>query len=490
MIKRNLDPFNIRILDLNPSTLRGVGEVTSLDFFDTVTKEFHDDGLFSIRIFGPVGDKRRKTNFGFIDIRLEVFHPVVYRSLVALRGLYADILAGRKYAVWNETLHDFEPADELTGRTGFTFFLEYWKDIEFKRTRSFARSDRIDVIEKYKDIALTRYIIVMPAGLRDLEVGPDGRPNADEINDFYRKMLSIRNTVPEHAIDSAGDLLDNSRWRLQQEFIKLYEHIEGLTAGKKQLFMDKFASRRIQNGTRNVISAFIPKNKILGEPGSVSFKHNVVGIYQGAVSIRPITIYRMKEMLISKAFYSPEMPARLIDKKTLQQVEVNLPTEEYDTWMTEEGLTRLMSLFSNIAMRHDPIVIGDHYLALVYKGKVQGKEVFKVFFDIRDLPDGFNKKDVHPLTFTELLYLPIYEVSGEYPCLNVRYPIDNIGSIQPSTLYIKTTVPSQVRTQLSEDWEVVPEAPVAFEYPVAGNSFHDTSSPHIYRLASQGGDEL
>ena len=55
-------PFNISILELTDETLKYLKPVTSLDTFEGSSKNFHDDGLFSVSIFGKVGDPSRMRN--------------------------------------------------------------------------------------------------------------------------------------------------------------------------------------------------------------------------------------------------------------------------------------------------------------------------------------------------------------------------------------------------------------------------------------------
>ncbi len=70
-------PFNIGILQLTPEKLFGLSPITSLDKFDGATRNFHDSGLFSVSIFGRVGEERRNRRFAYEDIKIKIFHPVI-----------------------------------------------------------------------------------------------------------------------------------------------------------------------------------------------------------------------------------------------------------------------------------------------------------------------------------------------------------------------------------------------------------------------------
>lgn len=92
-------PFNIDLLDLTPDKLVGIRPVTTLDIFDGGSKNFHSNGLYSIDIFGKIGDERRNRRFSYIDIKISIFHPIVFRALCKLKIFYLDILKGKGYAI-------------------------------------------------------------------------------------------------------------------------------------------------------------------------------------------------------------------------------------------------------------------------------------------------------------------------------------------------------------------------------------------------------
>src|SRR5579872_1383888 len=117
MVARSMVPFNIKILNLTPQRLVGLRPVKVLDIFDGATTNFHDDGLFSTLIFGKVGDPARSARFSFIDIKIPIFHPVIFSALIALKQLYGGIMAGTDYAVWSDELKDFERSDSINGKT-------------------------------------------------------------------------------------------------------------------------------------------------------------------------------------------------------------------------------------------------------------------------------------------------------------------------------------------------------------------------------------
>ncbi len=122
-------PFNVEILNLDKERLRNIRPVSSTDIMESsgqrlgprellnskdlswdgdnrLSSNFHDDGLFSIAIFGRVGEDDRDKRFSYIDIKTRVFHPLIHKALVKLKGLYKDIMTGKAYAVWDDEEKD------------------------------------------------------------------------------------------------------------------------------------------------------------------------------------------------------------------------------------------------------------------------------------------------------------------------------------------------------------------------------------------------
>jgi len=476
-------PFNITLLNLTPSKLQSIRPIKTLDDF-SVGDNFSPDGLFSIEIFGKVGDPLRSKRFSYIDIKLPIFHPIIYRALVDIKRLYAGILNNTEYVLWNPELKDFERATPITGKSGYAYFMSHWEEIEFKKNNSDERTQNILVIEKYKAVATTTKIIVMPAGLRDMEITVDGRKENDEINTVYRKFISIANTISDAAARGNQDITNVSRVSLQNTFNGLYDMIEDMIKGKKKLILGKWASRRVFNGTRNVITSMDTSATYLGAPGSVSINDTFIGLYQALKTIMPIARHLIKTGFLSKVFLSANAPVNLVNKKTLKLEPIHLHTEYFDRWMTDEGIEKVITSFQEDSIRNKPLELEGRYLGLVYTGP---DGTFKMIQDIDDVPDTRNKSDVRPMTFCELLYLSVYKDINKYPVIISRYPIAGSGSCKPSMIHVKTTTTSEQRKELNENWEPLDNNHIAYEFPIAG-PFLNSMAIHTLNLRNLTAD--
>lgn len=478
-------PFNIKLLNLTPDKLKMIKPVRSLDIFDQTKTNFHEDGLYSVSIFGPIGDPKRSLRFSYIDIKIPVFHPVIYLALERLKALYIEIIEGKTYAIWNAETKDFDKSNQSEGETGFFFFLKHWKDIQFVLNKSITRIESVKLIEKYKDIAMTDKVVVLPAGLREVEYTND-RITEDEVNDYYRRLLSASNTLTTDAVRNSPELLNRSRVSIQRAFNELYNYfIERLLKGKKKFILGKWTSRRIFNSTRNVVTSQPAAIEFLGSPDNVNINITEVGMYQLLAANGPISKYLLKTGFLSKVFTDPSAPVKLVNKKTLKAEELNLKPAYYDTYMTDEGLDKLIALFGEESLRHKPLEIEGHYIGLIYKGF---DHTFKIIQDIDDLPASRSKDDISPLTFAELLYCSIYKDIEKYPAFVTRYPVTGVGSIYPSKVRMRVTVDAEVRKELRDDWLIGDEHSLAKQFPIRNSAFVNTFSPSPFKLAKLGMD--
>lgn len=76
-----LSPFNIDLLILDNTSVKNIRPVKVLDIFEGGgSRNFHPDGLYSVETFGKVGEERRNRLFSYIDLRISVFHPIIFKD--------------------------------------------------------------------------------------------------------------------------------------------------------------------------------------------------------------------------------------------------------------------------------------------------------------------------------------------------------------------------------------------------------------------------
>jgi hypothetical protein len=477
-------PFNLSILVFQPQWLLMVRPVTSLDIFIAASKNLHPDGLFSSEIFGTPGTDARYSKESYIDVKLEIFHPLIWSCVMAMKSLYIDICSSKAYAKFDDTLKDFVAADAATGQTGYAFFVSKFKDIVFQDTGSDQRREKMDFIAKYKDKALTAQVYVLPAGYRDIEIDETGRVSSNEVNELYGQLIAISNTITPALVKADVRTYDAQRMRLQNAFNDIYKMMFDVIQGKNNLMMAKWAGRAVFNSTRNVLTGMDIVSPELGDPSSPDINNATTGILQFVKATLPKALHHLKTGFLSSCFISASAPATLTDKRTLQSVTVPIKTTTYAKWQSEEGLEKVINSYKERSIRDKPIMIEGHYLGLMYRGN---DGTFRVIHGIEELPAGRTKEECTPLTLTELFYTECYEWANSTPILITRYPILSARSIFPAMTYLLSTVKDEKRVPLDENWQAVPNK-LAPRFPIKGMDTYDSLSPHPVRLVGLGAD--
>lgn len=483
-------PFNIAPLILNAESagsLKGLHQIKVLDIFEPSSQQFHPQGLFSIEAFGKVGDERRNRLYAYIDLGVEILHPLIYKKLCDVRELYGKIMAGASYAVFNKQTKDFDESNAVDGRTGYSFFMEHFQELKPEERDSTSRSFAIRFLNKYRKNPFLRYLIVMPAGLRDFTVKPNGMREEDEINTIYRQALSIGNIAINSAKAADKTHLDGTRFRLQQVVLSLYQYIVNLLEGDSKLIQGNWTARNVFSSSRNVITSSITNSKKLFDELTVGPTDVMVGLYQHVRSVTPLFIKLLRDFS-EKVFTGPNAPARLVNRKTLKSEMVQIDPVYYDDWVTKEGIESILNQFETESFRSEEIILDGYYFGLLYRDGTS----FKFFQDIDELPEGYDRKFVKPITYAELFYMAALKDSKKRYCFITRYPVINYGSILPCTIYLRTTMKSESLNELNDLWQ--PTGVKFNEFPIPGTAFFNSMSPPIQTLtrfqADHDGDTM
>lgn len=463
--------FNVDLMVIEQQHLPYLKEVKSLGIFENNSKVFDPLGLFSTEIFGQVGSKDRLEKAGYIDLRLPILHPLCYQHLISLNKLYDGILAGKIIARYDADIGDFVE-DRTNGSTGFEYFMNYLPYLQFKNpNNSQDRANRIALVKRAipKEFWLDK-LYVIPAGIRDYYIDAKGRPNIDEINEIYRKILITTNLLRNNAIEKSNySAYDIPRYKLQLLVLEVFDYIKTLVSGKKGFIEGKWASRGIMGGTRNVLTASASPIKDLNDPSAAGFNHTIVGLYQYTKAIEPLAMHELLKKFILGVISPYSNTARVIDSKTLETTYKTLDVKAKDFWIKKEGLTSLFNKIKQDVIKNQPAMVGSDYLCLV---EDKGSTIYLVR-DTNNLPDGVNKKNLRPITYGELIYIAVADTVKNVRCTVTRYPITLIGSIYPSRPYLKSTDLGRKVNLITENGEYT-----YYEYPIIGRQYVSSVTVH------------
>lgn len=491
-----IKPSELKIIKLTDQGKKNFGIVDSGQIFDQ-GNGFYPSGLFSVEIFGPVGSEERNELFGLIDLKLDMIHPVVYKNLADLGGKYIAILEGRERAIFDPKEKDFVISKDLESETGFQFFRKHIANVVFKRTASDKRNYAIQLVtDALRDGEFfIDSLLVLPAGLRDYTVGKDGKPEEDEINTYYRSIISATSLIDKIRAKKFPELFDSSSTGIQRNIMALYTYVLTLIDGKHKLLEGNWVSRKIFDTTSNVLSSYVDKSKGFNDPKSMKLDDVRLGLFQYARTANPKSVYEIRNKYIRDIFPEGSNQVYLTNARTLKKelVSVNSIQKDMDLWTSPDGIEKVIASLGNTDLLSDPITftVGtgskahNYYMGLLYRDNKH----FKFIQDKDDVPEG-KKGTVTPVTIFEFVYMSIYHMSGQYPIYVTRYPITREGSIYPAWGVIMTTNESETLKELDYDWNEQDDPDtVAINFPVTGSSYMRTMVVSPSKLGVLGADK-
>ena len=427
-----LAPFNITMINPDEYVERKQClPVTSHAMYESSTERFHPDGLYSEVIFGQLGSRERLIRRGFMYLHTTLVSPHLYRQILTLKGFYQDIAAGKQYAYFDPATKDFvrTTRDDPNSDTGYQFFISHLLEINFARTESAQRNDKIELINKYKDRLFITKFIILPAALRDVRIH-NGRPESEKINKLYLNLLSLTKSLPDNGTDDP--IFDPIRYQMQNKLQEIYEYIRNMIDDKHGFAQGKYAARDIVYGSRNVItSPLLTATKSPDSPNVFSIDEALIPLFEGLKALVPVIVNVMTTQLFVGTFGAGQSnTVALINSKTLKREYVEVDDRTIARFTTADGINDIINDFRDNTMHFEPVSIkpvrgpdgspttDNYYLFMVYD---TGDTIYQ-FKDIDDFKQMLARSDRYRDDN------PYVHVLDDYPAEN--YVIEGTGALR------------------------------------------------------------
>jgi len=480
-MKKQLTEF--WLIPTTKQTTKNLPRVTAQDIFLPSSNTFHPDGLFSTEIFGELNTPERMNKYAVIDLNCKIITPLLYIALTKRKAI-TDIIYGRSYWKFDSSKGDFIESTPEEGDTGISFFIEHVKDLNLDQPNPSAeRVDLIKTYEKYKKRSLVvEQVYVLEAGIRDYEIGSDGRATQDEINNIYRAILQQTQMLPE-TIRKGDRAYDSVIVRIQELIIELFKYIATIKDGKHKFTRKKFAARHTHGTTRNILTASEDDVMDSLDADIQEIDQVQLGLFQYIKSIKDKGIYQVLNCPIVTSS-KDDRNWFVVDKETLHKREATTTEAFYysSRLANTEGVNKFIDSFKNINIRDMPVGDDTSYLALIYDNP-KDPNIY-ILHDIDELKEGLKKKHVRPLTLTDLLVISVFENDPPVIATNTRYPVDNPGSAQLNRVYIKVKNPSRNVTVHLDNINTKQIE----RYPVQDGEWINGITPPSSGIAPFGGD--
>jgi len=255
----------IKLLDLKKYS-NSLTPVTSPDVFagSMTDGDFHQNGIYSETIFGPLESKKRMTSFSYINLNAKIIHPVMLNILYRLDRNIISYISTVNY-------FDISKNGELItvedGMTGLSDIIKNFDKIKFRGGT--ADRDRLIklVYKSYEDGNLfIDKIPVIPPFFREIYQDKNGQWTIDELNNIYISI--IRKTLSVKSQSNKDGVLSNLLFYGVQKSVNLHhEYIKKKIEKKNGLIRNKLMGKRVDfSGFGVIITEPALKSGEIGVP--------------------------------------------------------------------------------------------------------------------------------------------------------------------------------------------------------------------------------
>lgn len=488
------DPLKLRLLDYEQYITRNhIKEVTSPSIFEANSSKFHSEGLFSEEIFGVTTGLDRFVNEAYIDLHTNLIHPTIFGYLFKRKAMYNAIMARTAYAVFDEEIFDFKLVDaNVPGAgTGYAFFIHHIKYLAKSEQPTALRARNLhQLLVNYKDNLTTNKLLVLPAGLRDLDLSTS-RLSKDDINKIYLSIINLTAGLSGYE-RSEDPIFDGIRYQIQMKIQMVFDYIEDIIKGKKGFFQRHYGARKVAYSTRNVVSTPIMDADHPDDPTNLNSDETMVPMLNTLKIFQPFFNHFIRNRLYGELFANgatENIPAT--NSKTFNLEYITIRNSELNKYRTDKGVDRLINQFKYTGFRESPVSIRDinnkeYFVLLTYriKGRIW---VSKSGDDLKALVEKagleLDKTNIKPLLWIEAIYIASIYITKDKHVITTRYPVTGDGSIYPSKIHVITTKPSEHLTIYLDNIEID-----AIHYPIIGETYHESLVVHQSRLSGLNAD--
>lgn len=437
-------------------------EITNPVFFNGPVPT--EDGLLSNEIFG-ITKAERAGIYAYIDLGGQFMHPLVYKTLCKVNNKIEDIVNGTDYFVINDK---GELVSDPNGDTGIDWLRKNFSKINFKKSDSSAREKRINFIEAVKSAMWIDKYIVIPPYYRDVESRDNGI-GVGEINKLYSSLIMATKALKSTS-EYGLTLSDVTKARVQNILVQIFDWfgngttINGVDTpanlpGKMGLIKRGLMHKTVDYSARLVMSAPDVSGETLDDI-MVDMDHAGLPLSAGLCCFKPYVMFWLRRFFENRFAGKMEYPIMINEKES-----VMVPLVDYQIAFSDVELDKQIERFIHgYSNRFIPIEIPVDKEEFARRAKnkelvdtVTGKPVsmskinFYMYFTgykLNNAAEYEETKQIYSdtlkfnrrLTWCDLFYMAVTDVSADKTVLITRFPIDSYLNQYPSKVRIKSTV--------------------------------------------------
>lgn len=345
----------LNLLDVDDFVSRNKLEPVTSIISTTRDGSFHEDGLFSERLFGPIGSDDRRKLFSYIDLYAKVVNPSALRIILQLERKIEKFLSTEESFSLDS---DGRLVEDPKGVTGIKSFIELFPKIKF-RGETDTRDKLIKFIErsnKEKNLFVEKLPII-PPDLRPAVKGEDGQWMIDALNDVY---LAIMRRASQVRSSGSGPLYDLLNYALQKSVSEHDDFIRSKISKKRGIIRQQMLGKRIDFSGRAIIS---PGPDINVNEVGVPFRM-AVGLFEPFIIHRLQYSGRVSKDLLEKEIKEYSGLELTVDsiKKVLKSIKEGdeLPESLYELFFEQ---TEVSMKDRVVVLKRDPVLHPQGYHA-------------------------------------------------------------------------------------------------------------------------------
>ena len=415
-------------------------EVTSPVMFE-YNKTYTEDGILSYEIFGYT-EEERKNKFGYIDLRGNYLHPIVYNMISKRMGSLKYIITGEKYGVIKNKKIEVVPEDFPGAETGLKFIYDHFEEINWIDELEESEIDSLDKKSRLKFLRslkkeefFVRKWLVLPAYYR--EEAADRSTLGEDINKVYKNLVAMtRSLRMGFSFDIFGD---QTRLKIQNTILQLYQMTMGPVTGKSlnldtmellgnaknSLLKRHIIGKTIDYGALTVITAPVISDSERPDKTPIPFGTVGVTLESCLGLFKPFFIHECSNLLsdtleevikvAGKSFYD------------IKKIDHNV--------FSPSNIDKLITRFiKSKEGRFDPIEVEytdnnneENYITISI-GEATNEADAKA-----------DKFTIRPLTYVDLFYITALKITKNKHCLVTRYPVTSNKNMYPARVKVLST---------------------------------------------------
>lgn len=460
------------IMNPNVVEMYNIPQVTNPVHFDrggTPTP----DGLFSYEIFGRAGSSERERVCAYIDMKEKFIHPLVYNALIRLNRNAVSCISGDK----TFKIVDGNLKEDPDGETGLRFLIANWKKLNFAKSDSIQRNNRVDMTNMSPNIIFTDKQIVIPPFYRDINFEANTH---DVINDMYAKLLRLIKALELNSGAELGNTGNITRYNIQICLNNIYEYFTSKIKGSDGHFHQAVLGKSVDNCARLVITAPQYSAETYKET-VVSFRYCGVPIAQFCSLFFPFVISKLEKWF--KDNYEMRRSIKVYRKKTGKIEEYDLAEDCMKDFDYEHLMKAIKKFMKTPSERFELIQIKTvkGYIPMYFVGN--RNNAFTKESDIqKDL--GFTRE----LTWLDLLYQVCYEIAEDKHVYITRYPLIDYFGIFVNRINLLSTKQTQTVWIDGKEYKHYPVIDLSMPKEKLANNFYDSLQMSNIFLTGLGGD--